>query len=56
MLGRYSENELDSQLDEDLGSDELQRNTNPNSEDFRSLPITNRENSETTVVTARFIK
>ena len=60
MLGKYSRNELDSQLGEneselDLESNGLQT-ANPTSEDFRSLIKTNsRENSEITIETARLI-
>ena len=50
MLESYSRNELDSQLYEDLESDELHRNNNPN----RSLLDTNsKEISGVTTETAR---
>ena len=56
MLRSYTRNELDGQLDGDIGSDELQRNTNPNGEVFISLLNTNsRENMEITIEPASVI-
>ena len=56
MLRSYTRHELDGQLDGDIGSDELQRNTNPNGEVFISLLNTNsRENMERTIEPASVI-
>ena len=54
MLGDYSRNELDSNLED--RKDRPRQDVIQNSKDFRSLPNTNsRENSEITVESARLI-
>ena len=61
MLGKYSRNEVDSQLSEnnenlDQGYNERQTNTNPSGDDFRTLLNTNSVgNSDMTSETVRMI-